>query len=149
MNKDTIVILISVLSTPVLGALVAQYFGRKKTKEEVKNLNITGEINLGDSWQKYALQQQKDKEELRKEFTEKIESLRNDHNKEIEIMRAEFNEITDAKNIRIKILEDRVQELETEVNKYKNINNTIDLVTETIHNSVSSASEQIKHDMGE
>lgn len=137
MNKDTILILVSVLSTPLLGAVVSNYFARRKTSAETKNLNITGEIQVAQIYKDYALQQQRDKEELRKEFTDKIES-----------MKVEFSNITAIKDNRIKILEDKVDELQKEVEKYRQLSiSTIDTAKNSIHESVDIAAEQIKKDI--
>ena len=140
MSKETILILISILSTPLLGALVSNYFARRKTSAETQNLNITGEINIGESWQKYAFQQQKDKEELRKEFTDKINELKADHKTEIELMRVEFSKITLAKDQRIEILEEKVKNLQTEVAKYKGMG---EHAAEILHQKVDEAKEEI------
>lgn len=146
MTKETIVILLSVLSAPFLGALISSYFGRRKTSAETHNLNVTGEISLGDSWQKYAIQQQKDKEELRKEFTDRINELKQDHNDEIAKLKAEFTKITDAKDAKIQILEDRIQELEDEVSRTKSFKETIIVAKDTIHTAVDVAADQIIND---
>ena len=142
MSNETMIILISILSTPLLGALVSNYFARRKTSAETQNLNITGEINIGESWQKYAFQQQKDKEELRKEFTDKINELKADHKIEIELMRVEFSKITLAKDERIQILEDKVKNLQTEVAKYKGMG---DKITDMVHTKVDEIKNEVSN----
>lgn len=140
MTKETILLLISILSTPFLGALVSNYFSRKKTSAEAHNLNITGEINIGDSWQKYAMQQQRDKEELRKEFADRINALKEDHKMEIDLIKMEFSRITLAKDDRINILEGKVKELENEVGKYKGIS---EHAVDIIHTKIDEAKNEI------
>lgn len=140
MNQDTAILLVSILSTPLLGAMVSNYFARKKTLAETRNLNVTGEITIGESWQKYALQQQQDKAELRKEFTDKINELKQDHLDEMALLKLEFSRITKAKDERIKILEDKVDELQLEVSKYKGISaDAVDI----IHQKVDEARDEI------
>lgn len=115
MSKDNLIFIASVLTAPILSVIVTGLLNRKKTGAETHNINIGGEISISESWQKYALQQQKDKDELRKEFKAQIDELKADHAKEIELLKAIANE----KDNRIKMLEGRVQELEIEAAKHK------------------------------
>ena len=110
MNTQTLLIIIgAVLASPFLGILATNVFSKRKIGAETHNLNITGELSLSEGWQKYASQQQKDKEELRTEFSKKIEDLKYEHKKEISEMKEEFALITSAKNERISTLETKVE----------------------------------------
>ena len=120
MSTETLVILMSVLSTPFLGILVAKFFERNKTDAETNSINIGGEMSLGEGWQKYAVQQKEDKEELRREFNLRIDDLQKQHAEEVEYLKNELQKITKQKDDRIKVLENKVNELEKEVAKYKN-----------------------------
>ncbi len=147
MNIDSNIIIGAIFASPLLSAVVTYFMTRKKTEVEARNLSITGETNIVGLYEKYALEQKKDREELRKELTDKIEELKKDHTAEIIKLQEEFARITNAKDGRIKQLENRVMELEKEVAKYKNIDHTIDTVADSIHESVDVASAQIKSDI--
>lgn len=140
MSTETLVILMSVLSTPFLGILVAKFFERNKTDAETHNINIGGEISLSDGWQKYAVQQKEDKEELRKEFNLRIDDLQKQHSSEIVKLKDEFTKVTNAKDERIKVLENKVSELEKEVSKYKGVGTHI---VDMVHTKV----EEIKNEI--
>jgi len=121
MSKEALIILMSILSTPFLGALVSKYFERNKTKAETHNINIGGEISLGEGWQKYAIQQRQDKEELRKEFNVRMDEMRKEHADQVTLLKSELARVIEAKDERIRTLEGKVHELEKEVAKYKGI----------------------------
>ena len=141
----------AILSSSAITALLTQLFNRKKTKAEGDNIIADGGMKLGAGWQSYALQQKKDKEELRKEFKEQIEAMQVQHVKEIENLKKEFALTTQAKDDRIVILEGKVRELEIEVARYKSMDHVMDHVIDTakdvIHASVETVAEQIKKDI--
>lgn len=122
MNKETLLIVSSIVASPFIGVFITSIFNRYKTGAEVKVLNVTGEIGIVGLYEKYALQMQKDKEELRKEFSMKIEELKEDHKTEIMALKQEFSRITTEKDERITTLESQVAALQLEVAKYKNEN---------------------------
>lgn len=124
MNKETILIItsatVSVLASPFVVTWIQGMMDKNKKTAEVHNLNISGEISIGESWQKYAMQQQRDKEELRKEFIERITRQDIVHTSQIKDLEEKFNLIIKSKDSRIFELEKRVEELQLEINKYKN-----------------------------
>lgn len=121
MTKDNIIIVTSFLASPFVAIWVKSYFDKGRTASETHNLNISGEISIGESWQKYALQQQRDKEELRKEFTERMNIQDASHLEQMKKLEEKFNVIIKSKDDRIYELEKRVEELQLEINKYKNL----------------------------
>lgn len=116
MDKNTILILVSVLSAPFLGQLIVKMFDRKKSGAETHNINITGEISISEQWQKYALQQQKDKEELRTEFADKLKRLES----LIEEKEMQHASVIAIKDRQILSLQERVGVLEKELSEYRN-----------------------------
>lgn len=93
MNKDTITIIIAVISTPFLGVLISSLFGRKKTDAETHNINIGGEISIGKEWENYGLQQKQDRKELREEFIASINSLKAEHELRFNALQTSYNKI--------------------------------------------------------
>ena len=119
MDKNNLIIIASVASAPFLGNLVIKLFDRKKQGAEVHSINITGEISIGEQWQKYALQQQKDKEELQREFTRQIDAIKEQHTKEINILQQKFTLKIVDKDEEISNLNKRIDDLQEELLTYK------------------------------
>ncbi len=135
MSNQTIILITAIFASPFIGVLISSFFTRRKTGAEANNLHISGEINIGEAWQKYGLQMQNDLkalserfETLSKEF-EKIkvekeriaeENFEKDIiNKKIYAQNQELVQQGKQYLDRIGILESKVVDLEREVEKYK------------------------------
>lgn len=133
MNTQLLTILAAILGSSVVGVVVTNFFNRRKTKAEERNLTITGETQLSDGWKKYADQMRSDKDEIVAKF---------------EILKKDFDRIIKEKDAEILKLQDRVLGLEGELKKYQNVNvAVIDAAKDNIHASVEIAAEQIKKDI--
>lgn len=99
MNTSTLLIITGILNAPAIVALVNRLFTRTKDK-------IDGEVTIGGEWQKYALQAKKDKAEMEHQFSIVL--------KEMETLKDQIV----VKNEKIRTLEERVQVLETELERY-------------------------------
>lgn len=75
MTKETILLLSAILSSPLIGMWIKSMFERTKIGAETHNLNISGEISIGDAWKKYA---------------EKMEERLNELNVRFEILEENF-----------------------------------------------------------
>lgn len=135
MNKETFVIIGAVLASPFLGILATSFFNKRKTGAETHNLNISGEISIGDAWRKYgekqeadALAQKLENTEIRKQMselhaeflvvTEELKELR----KHREAMYAQAKVLADENKSykeRVETLEEEVKLLRAEVEKYR------------------------------
>jgi DNA repair exonuclease SbcCD ATPase subunit len=149
MEKTTsiLILITTLINAPALVELIKRYTSRNRSTAETKKDNASTEIMLSDGWKKYAEQQKKDKEDLRKEFTAQINSLKQLHQQEIQDLREHFNDIIKVKNREIMRLQEDMRELEKELEQYKNINDKIDTVKENMHTAIDIGAEQIKKEV--
>ena len=113
MDKHTLLILTGMLTSPFIAVWVQGFFNKKKTGAEVQNLNISGEISIGDAWKRYAEKQEENTKNLRDDFKE----LRN----EFEKMKREKDAEIHAKDKKIQELEHRIETLEAEIEMHRNV----------------------------
>lgn len=114
MSKETLLLLGAIISSPFIGILIKSFFEKGKTGAETHNLNISGEISIGDAWAKYAEKIGEDFKNLNARFdalNAKFEVLK----KEKELLAVE----TELKDKKIKQLEARILVLEQEIETYK------------------------------
>lgn len=97
MNNQTLILIGTIIASPFLGAFINNLFSKSKVQAETHKINITGEISIGEAWEKYAVRMRVDMEELQV----KIAKL----SKEFDIMRIE-------KDKEIELLQGRVKKLE-------------------------------------
>ena len=58
MDKTTLLIMSAMLTSPLIAVLIQSFFNKKRTGAEVQNLNVSGEISIGDAWKIYAEKQE-------------------------------------------------------------------------------------------
>jgi len=136
--------ILGIIGGTIVGPFIQNFINRKKSYQETRSIAIGGEISIGKEWENFGLQQKKDKEDLRKEFSEQIESLKLVHATEIKNLKESFEgrltSITDEKNKRITVLEGQVVELQAEVSNYKGKGNQI---VELAHEKLTEISDEI------
>lgn len=157
-------IIIAIIAA-VGGTGLTLWFGRRKTGAETQNLVVSGELMIGDAWAKYAKQQKEDKDELRKEFQEKIGNLQASFNdlgiKFLELQRehnelsVKYQSLTEENNIlkkeresrekRITDLEYEVSKLRDQLTKYQTLKvEQIEEAKVEIKNKVEETLEEVK-----
>lgn len=104
MDKNTLLIISAVMASPFIGVWIKSMFDKKKMGAETHNLNISGEISIGDAWQKYAKKQEDDATSLRKEVA--------DLKQMFTVLTQKFDTMQMEKNKEIEGLQDRVKKLE-------------------------------------
>lgn len=127
MNLEIIItLIIGFIGSSALAVFVTKYFEKGKTKAETQTINISGELKIGEAWEKYALQQQKDVSDLRK----RIEVL---------------EDIVIKSNDKINLLEEENRTLRYQLKKYQ-VENDIKVETakEEIKTAVDIKLEEIK-----
>lgn len=131
-NAQILQFVLGIVASGAFGAVVVALFNRGKTKAETEQIasNVYKTLNAD------LLAQLKDaKEELGK-LNVRIEHMEEkDEAKELELL---------AKNKRIGELERRVDDLESELRKYKTLDESIDIVKDTLHVKIDEAAEQVK-----
>ena len=151
LNPQNAAILITAVLTGVGGtAFVQAYFNKNKTASEARNLDITGDMQIGKSWQEYADQQKRDKEELRKELLSRLDDQRKYYDKEIKELKDKFNEVLLGKDVTIAALtasnyeyKTRTNELLKELERYRNMEKNVCIAQEKLHHDVDTAAENI------
>lgn len=116
MNDQTIAIIISLLGSQLVVGTAQSYFNRKKNSVETDNIRITGEVTMGEFRMKYY---QKVEDDLLK-LSNKFEQL----SEKFDVLKVEKDTLareTLAKDKKIIELEDRIDTLEKEIEKYKDI----------------------------
>lgn len=115
MSKEEIItILATTLGSGTMVAVISYFQNRRKTGAETHNLNISGEINIGEAWQKYAMQMAEDMRKMQTEMAQ----LRVDFEK----IKSEKEDLADAtvkKDKIIKDLQERVAVLEKQLEIYE------------------------------
>lgn len=125
MNTSTLLIITGILNAPAIVALVNKLLTRSKDR-------IDGEVTIGGEWQKYALQAKTDKKEMERQF---------------DIVLKEMDTLKDqiiVKNEKIRTLEERVQILEKELERYHQMEKKVDELKETAHQAVDVVGDQLK-----
>lgn len=120
MDKHTLLIVIGMLGSSVIGIFIQAFFNLKKNGAETQNLTITGEISIGTAWQQYAKQQEEDTKKLRADFKE-LQANFLKLGSDFETMKKEKDAEIHAKDKKIKELSDRIDILESEVEMHRNI----------------------------
>lgn len=154
MSESLVTIFGFILASSGLTAAVVGYFNRRKTNGEALIANNTGEKMASDDWREFGLEQKKLKEELRKEFNDRINELQVQHAKETAYLNKRIDELgeekallarqTEEKNGRIIVLEGQVLELQKQVKKYEEQKLNVEQAKEIIHTAVDQAAAQIK-----
>lgn len=129
MGTNTLtVIIVAALSSPSIVLLFNKLVSSRKDSSDIQFVNVQGEEKAVGIWKQLFDQAKLDKEELRAEFTNKINELKQDHLSEITQLKEEFHRITFAKDNRIRELEQRVDaqdtligELQIELSKYQSM----------------------------
>lgn len=138
MNKESLMLIItSIIASPFVAALIKSFVDKNKTSAEAQNIQITGEINIGDAWKKYAKKIEDDYKDLCLKFGEldrKFDLLKEE--------KEELAEATREKDRKIVELTERVGALELEVHKYKTIADTIQTAA---HEAVDEIADKITH----
>lgn len=119
MDKNTILLIGALFASPFIGDFVKGFFNKRKNGAEIQNLNISGEISIGDAWKDYA----KNQEQINKSLIEEIKDLRANIfslNKEFIVMNQQKDAEIVIKDKKIQDLENRIDTLEKEVEIHKN-----------------------------
>ena len=120
MDKNTLLIMSAMLTSPFIAVWVQGIFNKRRTGAEIQNLNISGEISIGDAWKVYAQKQEDNTKDLRADFKElqiKFLTL----SKEFETMKREKDAKIYAKDKKIEQLEHRIEILEEEIALHKKL----------------------------
>lgn len=153
LNPQNLIALIAAVLTGIGGsALVKGWLERKKTSAEARNLDITGDMQLGKGWQEYAEQIRKDKEEMRKELLEKMESQKEEHDRQIQALNNKFDSVLKGKDETIAALTAsnsafklHIEDLLKELERYRGMEDNVDRATSRLHSDVDDAADQIKN----
>lgn len=157
MNKENLILIGAVLASPFLGILVTSFFNKRKNGAETHNLNISGEISIGDAWRKYGEKQEEDAKaqkienaEMRKQMaelhsqflvvSEELKELKLHREKLYEQASILAKENKDYKN-RVDTLEAEVKVLKAEVEKYKG-QSSPDHLAEVAHDVIEKIKDQ-------
>lgn len=116
--QNNILLITAILASPLLAAVVSNFFAKKKTNAESHLLNITGEVSLSDGWQKYAKKLEEIIEAQDKKITSMDVRIKSIEDSAIERQETHRKEIAE-KNKRIATLESRVDDLEKELAIHK------------------------------
>lgn len=150
MEFEHLLEILKVLS-PIIAAVIAVaggaygYFALKaskpKTQAEADKLNAESVVTIADGWQK-----------LYKEVLERMDTMEKRYEKRISDLEQLIKEKDEAhalvvaqKDRRIDELEKRVSDLETELDKYKGLDQKVDDVKSGLHHDVEDRLEGIKH----
>ena len=141
MGSETMDIIIKVVIPVILafvsgGGLVA-YF---KYRQEKPQANADVIVTFANGWEKYA-----SKLEARLDLSDKrISELTEFYEKKIEILTLTYDQKVEAKDRRIRDLENRVEILEDELHKYQTIETKTEVAREDLHASVDTSIDQLK-----
>lgn len=150
MEFEHLLEILKVLS-PIIAAVIAVaggaygYFALKaskpKTQAEADKLNAESVVTIADGWQK-----------LYKEVLERMDTMEKRYEKRISDLEQLIRDKDEAhakvvieKDKRIDELEKRVGDLETELEKYKGLDQKVDDVKNGLHHDVEDRLEGIKH----
>lgn len=124
MSKEIIITLVlSLLGSSSLAIFVTKFFERSRSKAEIQNINISGELDLGHAWQKYALQQQSDVTELRdriEALEKKVENLKLENNllwNENNELRLQLKKYQTQSDIKIGVVQDEMRSNADQIKK--------------------------------
>lgn len=158
MDKQTILFLLGGgIVTPLITLLITWLVNKNKTKAETQNINITGEVGVGDFGLRYATKIEADNDKLRVHLDKVIEEFES-RLKRMEIALEEEKEenaklkeekiilIQEKKDLNIKIdnLEARIDILEKELKKYQVVEAKVETTRDDLHASVDSSIDNLK-----
>lgn len=117
------------------------YRGNKpKTEAEAKRINADVIVTFADGWEKYAKTMENRMSEMEIRYEKRISDLE----KLIEDKDKAHAKVVLEKDRRIDELEDRVNYLEEELERYQRAESKVEIVKENLHQSVDENLDQMK-----
>lgn len=159
MTSENIILISAIFASPFIGILITSFFNKNKTGAETHQINLSGEISIGDAWMKYAKQQEENAKtqkqenkdirtemaDLKTKLLEVTESLRvmQIHKEEMYKQNVVLAQENKTYQHRVETLEGQVLELQKEVEKYKGIDTSIQHAADLIHAKVEEVKTEL------